>query len=631
MAGKPSAVFLSYASEDLEAARRIADGLKAAGVEVWFDKAELRGGDVWERDIRQRIHECRLFIAVISANTEERQEGYFRREWRLAVDRTRDISERVAFLIPVVIDDTEESHADVPLGFREVQWTRLPIGQASREFVERITLLITSAGRGARAALSAPAQAAQPRSSGAEPKQSHSPASEKSLAVMPFANLSRDSENEYFSDGLAEEILNALSGVTELRVAARSSSFYFKGRTTELQEIAQRLRVAHVVEGSVRQLGKRVRVTARLVDARNGFQLWSERYDREMADVFELQDEIARAIAGRLKVALLTGARRPTSNMEAYELYLHGHHELNQRSPTSARSAVQYFERCIALDPDYALAHAGLVNCYGTLPWMGSMSQAAAQGRAQMAVKKAMELAPELWETNYARALYSLYFEGNWGESERYFKQALEINLRAPMLNAHYAALHSVQGREAETVHYVETACKLDPLAAQVHGMGSFAMATLGKFAEAEALARHALELQPDHMFSLWRHALALSGLGRHDEAVATMERRVSLSRTPTSIGLLGLVYGRAGRHEDAGRLLQELEERAARGDVSVAISRLVLELGSNDCPRVRAAFTAALADGAGVYHIKCACGPFFEPYRSDPEIDRLHRKLYGW
>jgi adenylate cyclase len=438
-------------------------------------------------------------------------------------------------------------------------------------------------------------------------------------------------ENEYFSDGLAEEILNALSGIAGLRVAARSSSFYFKGRAMDLQEVARRLRVAHIVEGSVRRVANRVRVTAQLVDLRNGFQLWSERYDRELADVFEIQDDIARAIAGRLKVALLTGARRPTANMEAYELYLRGRHELHQRSRTSVHTAIQCFERCIALDPDYALAHAGLVDCYGLLPFRGSLSHAAAQARAQTAMQKSFELAPELWECNYARALYRLYFEGNWSDAERYFKRALEINPRAPMVNAHYAALHSTVGREAETAHYVEAACKLDPLAPIVHAMGSFAMATLGKFAEAEALSRHALDLQPDHLWALQRHAFALSGLGRHDEAILAMERVLARSRMPIFTGVLGLVYARAGRHEDAGQLLQELEERAARGEFSVGIARLALQLGSNDCERVRAAFTAALADGAGAYHIKIACGPFIGPYRSDPEVDRLHRKLYGW
>jgi len=613
------AVFVSHASEDAEAAHRLCDSLRAAGIEVWLDQSELRGGDAWDTMIRERIRGCALFMALISSHTRARLEGYFRLEWKLAIDRSYHIASERPFLLPVAIDETPESDARVPDRFREVQWTHTPRGEASPEFVERLRRMLDAVGGVIEE--SAPSKTAV--WSDVVP--------EKSLAVMPFANLSADPENEYFSDGLAEEILNALSGIAQLRVAARTSSFYFKGRNTNLQEIARNLRVAHIVEGSVRRVANRVRVTAKLIDVRNGFQLWSERYERELADVFEIQDEIARAITGRLKVALLSGTRRPTSNMEAYDLYLQGHHLLIQRSLTSFPMAVQYFERCIALDPDYALAHAGLVACYGNMPFRGSMSHAAAQARAQTAVKKAMELAPELWECNYARALYSLYFEGNWGEAERYFKRALEINPRAPMANAHYATLHSLLRREAETVSHVEAACRLDPLAAMVHALGSFAMLNLDKPAEAEALARHALELQPDHLFALNRHSFALSALGRHDEAVAAMERHVAVLRTPMSVGMLGLVYGRARRPEDAWPLLQELEERAARGEFGFAIGRLALELGCNDSERICMALAAAVAEAAQGLHIKLACGPFIEPYRSDPEIDRLHRKMYGW
>lgn len=612
------AVFLSYASEDAGAVERIATALQGAGIEVWFDKSELRGGDAWDRLIRRQIRDCRLFIAVISAHSEARDEGYFRREWRLAVERAGDMAETKAFLVPIVIDGTSERSASVPDKFRELQWIRLPGGETSAGFIERMQRLLSGEG-----SITSRTAARSEAGVGAESLP------EKSLAVMPFANLTRDPENEYFSDGLAEEILNALSGNPELHVAARSSSFYFKGRTTDLQEIARRLRVAHLVEGSVRLVGNRVRVTAQLVDVRNGFQLWSERYDRALADVFEIQEEVARAIAGRLKVALLAGARRPTANMEAYELYLHGRHELNRRAPAAVRTSVQYFERCISLDPDYALAHAGLVACYGVLPWFGE-PYSAAQARARTAAQRAMELGPELWECNFASALYSMYFEGNWGESERYYRRALEINARDPMLNVHYAGLHSVLGREAQTEQYVEAACREDPLAPLVHAMGSFALGNLAKYDAAEALARHALELQPDHLFALWRLALALSGLGRHEEAVAVMERRLALSRTANFTGLMGLVYGRAGRHEDAARLRAELA--TPQGDSPMVVARFLLELGSNDLERVRSAFAAVAAEGAHTYyHTKVASGSFIEPYRSDPEVDRLHRKLYGW
>jgi len=616
------AVFVSHASEDADAARRLCESLRAAGIEVWLDQSELRGGDTWDTMIRGQIRGCTLFLALISTHTRARSEGYFRLEWKLAIDRSYHIASDRPFLLPVAIDETCEADARVPDRFREVQWTYAPRGEVAQGFVDGVRQML---------------DAAAGISSGGAPAEAgiwSDSLPEKSLAVMPFANLSPDPDNEYFSDGLAEEVLSALSGTPALRVAARSSSFYFKGRATELHEIARRLRVAHIVEGSVRRAGNRVRVTAQLVDVRNGFQLWSERYDREMADVFEIQDEIARAIAGRLKVALLTGTHRPTANMEAYELYLRGQYELHRRTPISTHEAIQHLERCIALDPDYALAHAGLVSCYGL--WIaafpgGSLSLAAAQARAKVATEKAMQLAPELWECNYSRALYSLYFEGNWSEVERYLKRALEINPRAPMVNAHYAALNSVVGREAETIRYVEAACKLDPLAPVVYALGAAGMLILGKFAEAETLARHALGLQPDHGLALSRHALALSGLERHEEAVPVMERAVSIYRTPHFIGMLGLVYARAGRDEDARRLGEELADHAARGETRTLIAQLAIAIGSNDRKGIRTAFAAVAEDAPQIYQIQLACGPFLQPYRSDPEVDRLHRRLYGW
>jgi serine/threonine protein kinase len=185
-----------------------------------------------------------------------------------------------------------------------------------------------------------------------------------SIAVLPFANIGADKENEYFSDGLAEEILNALSQVEGLSVAARTSSFSFRGTGAELSEIAAKLRVANVLEGSVRRAGNRVRVTVQLVDARNGFHLWSERYDRQMEDIFEVQDEIARSIAERLKVTLGGGVKRSTNNLEAYELYLKGRHYWHQRSPSTLRVAIQCFEQAIQVDPP---VRARLVRAGGLL------------------------------------------------------------------------------------------------------------------------------------------------------------------------------------------------------------------------------------------------------------------------
>jgi len=369
------AVFLSYASEDAAAAERIATALRAVGIDVWLDTSELRGGDVWDRQIRKQIHDCALFVPVISAHSDARHEGYFRREWRLAVERAGDMAEDVTFLIPVVVDNTPDAIARVPDRFREVQWSRLPDGQPSPAFVERVQRLLspaptTTSSPTAGVASGVVGPARQPVQASwrskpallaivvviigslaywsvdriwiskhpASPTPAAAPTSAAptafsppphSIAVLPFVNMSRDKEQEYFSDGLTEELLNSLARINELQVAARTSAFSFKGKDTDIGTIARKLNVAAVLEGSVRRSGNTVRITAQLINAITGFHLWSETYDRDLGDVLKLQTEIATAVAGALKVTLLGDVATKievggTRNPAALDAYLRG-------------------------------------------------------------------------------------------------------------------------------------------------------------------------------------------------------------------------------------------------------------------------------------------------------------------
>ena len=314
------AVFLSYASQDTEAAHRLARALRAAGVEVWLDTSELRGGDSWDQQIRRQIHDCALFVPIISLNTASRLEGYFRLEWKLAVDRSHLMAAEKPFLLPVVVDATQEDNAHVPDKFREVQWTRLPAGATPAAFVERIQRLLGSAGvhvepthpsgtplaayvpltplpmastaRSKRSPLSigliaalaatiafigwqhfkistptAPAATLITTVPNATPS-TVATRTEQSIAVLPFLNESSDKEQEYFADGLTETMIDLLSKVPDLHVAARTSSFYFKGKNERLPTIAKELKVANVLEGSVRKSGNRLRITTRVLQVR---------------------------------------------------------------------------------------------------------------------------------------------------------------------------------------------------------------------------------------------------------------------------------------------------------------------------------------------------------------------------
>jgi TolB-like protein/Flp pilus assembly protein TadD len=607
------AVFLSYASQDAEAARRIFDALRAAGIVVWFDQSELRGGDAWDRQIRKQIHDCTLFMPIISKNTHERAEGYFRLEWNLAVDRCQRMSADKAFLIPVDIDDTPDDDERVPEKFRDVQWTQLPAGKTPPEFITRILQLLS-------------------------PESGHSPTialgriSEKSIAVLPFTNLSAEKESEYFSDGLAEEILNALSQVAELRVAARSSSFSFKGKATDAGEIARRLHVAHVLEGSVRRAGERLRITVQLVDARKGFQLWSERYDRNMQDIFEVQDEIARAIAERLRVTFATGVRRGTENLEAYELYLRGRHYWHERSPATLRMAVQYFEQSIALDPGYALAHAGLADCYGILNFYGWLPDSVAQPKAYAAMTRAVALGSSLWECNFSQGFYLFYFDHAWREAEAHFRKAIALNPRSSLACTYYALWLSNAGREPESIEFFMRARELDPLAPLVHGLTGAGLCVLQRFDAAERAALHALELQPGYLLASFWLGIACYGQRRYADGVEALERVVALSRAPIFVGVLGLGYGYAGRTTDARSLLRELEDRASRGEHVPIWAPLAIHVGLADDEAIRQGLRAVTVQPAQQYTVRAVLGCFLrELRRTDPEIERAHLELFGW
>ncbi|MDI1250021.1 MAG: TIR domain-containing protein, partial [Lacunisphaera sp.] len=399
MSEPAKAVFLSYARDDAAAARRMADALRSQGLEVWFDENELRGGDAWDAKIRKQIDACALFLPIISAHTQERSKGYFRLEWKLAVDQTHLLAEGVPFIAPVVIDDTKESAAVVPPEFMKVQWTRLPGALPTPQFVEQVKRLMSKEqgagskeqGRAQRTDASAAArktglpgwawgavtavvvgitvvlyvsrQHATPvAASASEPKPAPTaPAlDEKSVAVLAFADLSEARNNEYFSDGVSEELLNVLAKVSGLRVAARTSAFFFKGKNLPIAEIAAKLNVAYVVEGSVQRAGERVKITAQLIKAADGYHVWSESFTRDAKDVFAVQDEIAGLIAKQLSLKLGASSAAATAavNPEAFEFFVQARQAWNQRTARAYARAEVLLQRALDLDPDFVRARA---------------------------------------------------------------------------------------------------------------------------------------------------------------------------------------------------------------------------------------------------------------------------------
>jgi adenylate cyclase len=451
------------------------------------------------------------------------------------------------------------------------------------------------------------------------------------IAVLPFANLSADKENEYFSDGLAEEILIALSRVEGLRVAARSSSFFFKGKSVEMSEIASKLRIANILDGSVRRVGNRVRVTVQLVDARNGFQLWSERYDRQMEDIFEVQDEISRAIADQLKVTLGVGIKQATKSLEAYELYLKGRHLANQRMPGTVRQAIQSYEQAIQLDPQFALAHSGLADSYGALRVYQWISAEEGGPPALAAISKAIALAPDLWEVIFSRGLYSFYFGRNWREAGSDFQKAVLCNPQSSIAHEYMAIFHAMSRNANEAVAHATQACRHDPLSSYIHGLTACSLHVLGYFDKAESYARKALELQPTYLTGLWVLGLSQSSLGRYQEAVETLEQVAAISRSHFIIGLLGSAYHGAGRAEDASRLLNELEERRSRGEFVPAKSFLNIYAAAGDVAAARRALSKSIAESCPAFTMSLMSSSVMSALRADPESNRMLVELLGY
>jgi serine/threonine-protein kinase len=454
-----------------------------------------------------------------------------------------------------------------------------------------------------------------------------------SIAVLPFVNMSADADNQYFSDGLTEELINALTRLPALHVASRTSTFSFRGSHLDVRHIADQLNVRVVVEGSVRRAGSRVRVTAQLVDAADGYHIWSERYDREMADVFDIQDEIVASIVKALVPALLGKAahsvRRPTENLDAYELYLRGRHYWHQRSPGTLHTAINCFEQAVAYDPGYALAYAGLADCYCILRVYGWISAPDSRPRALDAVSRAVELDATLGEVQYSQAFVSFTFDRSWRRAERHFKEAVALSPRSSLAQVYYGLYLGARYRFGEAMPLVEAARELDPLSPFVQAAVALTVYLAGRFDQAESGARRALELQPDYLLGLWVLGLALCGLDRHQEAIATLERAAALSRAPIFVGMLGFGYARAGRVEAATLLLRELEDRRSRGEYVMPVAQLTVSTGLGDIGAIRSALNACITDATPAQPLRTVCGPFLDGFRTDREIDRLLDQLY--
>ena len=400
---------------------------------------------------------------------------------------------------------------------------------------------------------------------------------EASIAVLPFLSLSADPENEIFADGMSEEIISALMQIKKLHVAARTSSFSFKGKYVDLRVIAEQLKVRTVLEGSVRKVGNRLRITAQLVNSADGYHLWAERYDREMKDMFEIQEDIARSIARRLEV-MLEGEFEPlvkggTEHIEAFKFYVRGRSLFFQRGPRLSR-AVECFKQAVASDRNYALAWAALADAYNMVAFYGLARPEACLPQAKDAAIHAVTLGPSLSEAHHSLALSYLFHDWDRSNTEQEFLRALDLNPRNAQARIWYGGfyLEWLAGRFEEGISQVRQAVELDPLSGYARGM-LFCMCVHVNLDEAVQAAHAAVQIEPDHILAHWALLTALNSQGRFEEAASVGERALAVSgRFPWMLASLARTYRELGKSADSKALYMELRWRSKREHVSPAV-----------------------------------------------------------
>jgi TolB-like protein/Flp pilus assembly protein TadD len=653
------AVFLSYASQDAEAAKKICEALRAGGIEVWFDQSELRGGDAWDQSIRKQIKTCALFLPLISHTTHDRREGYFRLEWKLAIDRSYLMDAELAFLMPIVIDDTRDNDERVPERLREVQWTRLPAGETPADFVKRVQRLLSSESSTAdqvdTASTVAPAVARRPRASGGSKlllpiaavvavlgatvylaierpwiaKSAAFAPPPHSVAVLPFVNLSGDKEQEYFSDGLTEELLNSLASVNELQVAARTSAFSFKGQNTDINLIARKLNVGAILEGSVRRSGNTIRISAELINAVTGFQLWSRSYDRDLGDVLKLQTDIATAVAGALKVALLGDIAQKielggTHNPAAFDAYLQASKAFQSRNDEKdLPTAVAAYTEAIRLDPNFALAFAGrslALSLYADEAATGAAIRESFE-KAEADARRALQITPDLADAHLALAYIYANETLDFVQASEEYERAMALAPGNAQVLRQSGELAAYMGHFDAGIAALRRAIVLDPLDHRSHSVLGDVLYSARRYEEATTTYAAAISLSPNYEQTYGARGLAFYALGDLERARASCETRNDYW---LSQQCLAVVYDKLGRHADAEAELEKMQ--AALGNSWAFLYATIYAQWGDRAKALQWLDVAMRLRDPGLVALKTE--PLMDPLRQEPRFQAALREL---
>ena len=457
-------------------------------------------------------------------------------------------------------------------------------------------------------------------------------ASAPSIAVLPFVNISNDPDNDYFCDGLAEELLNALAKIGDLKVAARTSAFSFKGKNVSVAVIGKTLGVKTVLEGSVRYSAGRVRIAAQLINIADGYQIWSERYDRELRDVFDIQDEISRAIIDALKVTLLSSEReavfkRYTENAEAYQLYLKGRYHYAKRTKEDMLKGIAYFRQAIELDSQFALAHAMIAQSFASMPVYPYLSPKEANPQVKSAVARALELDPNLAAAHVTLAYSLATYDWDWPTVEYHFKQAIEIEPNSDAPHLRYGQVYLTPlGRHEEAIAELERSVEIDPLSLFNNAMLAVGYMHGRQFEQAVEQAERVHDLEPT--FELGRYVLALTYIcnGMYKEAIALVGKLEGDTINQNHLWMTAYAYAKSGQEIEARRLIEKFKTLAQKEYVlSYAVASIYGALGDKDLAFIE--LEKAFVEHDWNLH-RLNVDNLMDPLRDDPRFVDLVRRI---
>jgi serine/threonine-protein kinase len=453
------------------------------------------------------------------------------------------------------------------------------------------------------------------------------------IAVLPFVDLSPQKDQEYFCDGIAEELINCLSQLSGIRIASRTSTFSLKGKDLDVRSVCARLGVDQVLEGSVRKFGKRLRISTQLVAA-DGYQVWSERFDREAEDIFVIQDQIARAIEGQLKLKLAGPdsshlVRRYTDNVDAYNAYLKGLYYWNRRFEGGLGRAIECFEQAIQIDPSYALAHAGISDCFVQLAGYSLLPPGVAYAKALAAAEQALQLDDTLAESQTSMAMVSLWFKFDYRGAELGLRRALELNPRFGLARHYLSLCLAYNGRFKEAVEEIRYAQKLEPLSIIVNGTAGLVLYYAREYDLALEECRKTLDLEPSAHLAIFVQAAVYAAQQRWSESIASFEQSSKLTQDRAFwFSLLAYAHGGSGDRQKAEAMIETLQQRASSGKEYVDPILLAwIYAGLNEADKAFEWFDRAYEAGSCELMLSKVL-PAIDPVRSDPRMARLLQRI---